>query len=253
MNTAFLTDRGRVRSHNEDCVGIFTHHTGAVFAVIADGMGGHLAGEVASEMALSAFKKEWSETEEFTSPDEAESWLKHQSAQVNKRIFEHALTHPECKGMGTTFVGVICTNSFATIGHIGDSRCYLYNLDGFKQLTNDHSLVHELVRSGQISKEDAEHHPRKNILLRALGTEMEVQMDVKSICVEPSDRILLCSDGLSDKLNDPQLLAILKDRKSVNEIAEKLIEAANQNGGEDNISVAIIQLPPDPEEGDEAC
>lgn len=253
MKTAFLTDRGKVRSHNEDCVGVFINAAGAVLAIIADGMGGHLAGDVASEMTVSAFKKLWNETGDFPTPDTAENWLREQIGSVNKMIFEHALTHPECQGMGTTFVGAICTGNFATIGHIGDSRCYLYNSDGFKQLTNDHSLVHELVRSGQISKEDAEHHPRKNVLLRALGTESDVQMDTRSICVEDSDVILLCSDGLSNKLSDPELQDILKANESLEDMAFKLINLANQNGGEDNISVALVQLPSEPKEGDEAC
>ncbi len=111
--------------------------------------------------------------------------------------------------MGTTIVAVICTNRFVSIANIGDSRCYLSNELGFKQLTEDHSLVNELVRSGQISKEDAEHHPRKNVLLRALGTERDVVMDIKTITFEEGDLLLLCSDGLSNKVKENEMVEVL--------------------------------------------
>ena len=129
-----------------------------------------------------------------------------------------------------------------TIANIGDSRCYLLNETGFNQVTEDHSLVNELVRTGQISREDAEHHPRKNVLLRALGTEKTVDMDIKTIIFEEGDILLLCSDGLSNKVNEKELSAILTNEDPLEQKASTLISLANENGGEDNITLAIVEF-----------
>lgn len=151
--------------------------------------------------------------------------------------------------MGTTIVSAICTDQFATIGHIGDSRCYLFNQHGFQQITEDHSLVNELVKTGQISKEDAEHHPRKNVLLRALGTEKDVKLDIKTISVDEHDQLLLCSDGLSNKLSEQAMLDILTSDRSLEEKAQTLIHLANEHGGEDNITLAIVEFSSECESG----
>ena len=129
-------------------------------------------------------------------------------------MFQHAQNHLECEGMGTTIVAVILTELFSTIAHIGDSRCYILNESGFSQITEDHSLVNELVRTGQISKEDAENHPRKNVLTRALGTEVFVDMDIKTIVFEEGDFLLLCSDGLSNKVHEHEMASTLKSEKA---------------------------------------
>jgi protein phosphatase len=253
METVIVTDRGKVRQHNEDSVGVFKNEDGDVLAVVADGMGGHLAGDVASQMTIATLKEMWESASRISSPDLAVNWLKEHIEKVNSILLEHALTHPDCKGMGTTVVAAICTGSFATIGHIGDSRGYLCNTDGFKQITEDHSLVNELVRSGQISKEDAEHHPRKNVLVRALGTEEHVELDLTSICLEESDILLLCSDGLSNKVGESEMKQTLTSLGSLNEIALSLVNQANDNGGEDNISLVIVKQPSEIKEGDQTC
>ncbi len=144
--------------------------------------------------------------------------------------------------MGTTIVAAICTEKFATIANIGDSRCYLYNESGFKQVTEDHSLVNELVRTGQISKEDAENHPRKNVLLRALGTEMKVDIDISTVIFEEDDVLLLCSDGLSNKVNEQEMYEIIKNDQPLEEKADSFIDLANHYGGEDNITLVLIQF-----------
>lgn len=136
----------------------------------------------------------------------------------------------------------ICTDKFSTIANIGDSRCYLYNESGFKQVTEDHSLVNELVRSGQISKEDAENHPRKNVLLRALGTEMQVEMDITTVIFEESDLLLLCSDGLTNKVSEQELEETVTNEQSLEEKANSLIDKANHYGGEDNITLVLVQF-----------
>lgn len=252
VEASFLTDRGKVRQHNEDAVGVFENESG-LLAIVADGMGGHLAGDVASEMTITIFKTLWEEAKSLQTPDVVEKWLKESIHKVNQTLHEHALTHSDCSGMGTTFVGAICTPTFATIGHIGDSRCYVYNCDGFKQLTEDHSLVNELVRSGQISKEDAEHHPRKNVLLKALGTEESINIDVKTIILEEEDQLLLCSDGLSNKVSDAELEIALKENENLQETVEQLVGQANENGGEDNISIIIVKKSSPASNGEELC
>jgi protein phosphatase len=252
VETFYLSDRGKVRQHNEDCVGVFENEAG-VLAVVADGMGGHLAGDVASQMTINTFKSLWEQVKSVDSPRDAEAWFIEKVAEVNKAVYEHSLSNPECQGMGTTIVAAIVTSSFATIGHIGDSRCYLLNNSGYKQVTQDHSLVNELVRSGQITKEDAEHHPRKNVLLRALGTEPSVELDVSTIEFESDDILLLCSDGLSNKISDEEMQEQLLKSEPLSEKAKTLVQLANNNGGEDNITLIIIKKKAIHELGEEPC
>ncbi|KAB2337460.1 Stp1/IreP family PP2C-type Ser/Thr phosphatase [Cytobacillus depressus] len=242
MKAVFKTDRGRVRQHNEDSGGFFLNQSGQRLAIVADGMGGHRAGDVASEMALTNLQKLWGDTTVISTADEAEEWLKVSIEKGNTEIYEHAQKSSECEGMGTTLVAAICTNHFATIANIGDSRCYIMNDTGFQQLTDDHSLVNELVRSGQISKEDAEHHPMKNVVLRALGTEKTVKIDIKTIMFEEEDLLLLCSDGLSNKVTEKEMIQTLKSKQSLEEKAVSLIDSANNLGGEDNITLVIVEF-----------
>lgn len=242
MKAVFKTDKGKVRLHNEDAGGIFVNQDGSRLAIVADGMGGHRAGDIASEMSVIHLKKEWEAAGGIATADDAEKWLKEQITTVNNIVFEHATNNTECDGMGTTIVAAIITDRFATVANIGDSRAYILNESGFKQITEDHSLVNELVRSGQISKEDAEHHPRKNVLLRALGTEKMVEMDIKTIIFEEGDILLLCSDGLSNKVSDKEMTAILLNEDELEQKAGTLISLANENGGEDNITLVIAEF-----------
>lgn len=242
MKAVFMTDQGKVRLHNEDAGGIFVNQDGNRLAIVADGMGGHRAGDVASQMTISHLKNDWEAAKGISTAEEAENWLKQKINHVNNLLFDHALNHVECDGMGTTIVAAISTDRFVTIAHIGDSRCYLLNESGFKQVTEDHSLVNELVRSGQISREDAEHHPRKNVLLRALGTEKAVEMDIKTIIFEEGDILLLCSDGLSNKVSEKEMNGILQNEESLEEKGGTLISLANEYGGEDNITLAIVEF-----------
>lgn len=242
MKAVYKTDRGRIRQHNEDNGGVFLNLCGQRLAVVADGMGGHRAGDVASEMALTNLQTFWGETEEIKTADEAEEWLKANIEKTNTLLFKHSKSVSECEGMGTTVVAAICTERFSTIANVGDSRCYILNEIGFRQLTDDHSLVNELVRSGQISKEDAEHHPMKNVVLRALGTEEKVNIDIETIIFEEDDLLLLCSDGLSNKVTEEEMINILKSEQSLDEKAETLIELANKHGGEDNITIVIVEF-----------
>ena len=243
MNSVFLTDVGRIRSHNEDNGGIFVNKDKEVLAVVCDGMGGHQAGDIASAKAVELIKALWEETLNISSPDRAETWLKETIININRELNLYANNNGDCYGMGTTVVAAICGDSFLSIAHVGDSRGYIAMEDNLKQLTDDHSFVNELVKSGQITKEDAELHPRKNVLLQALGTESTVKVDVKTIAIDEDSTILLCSDGLTNKLKDNTILEVIQDVEiTIENKAEKLISLANENGGEDNITVAIVEL-----------
>ncbi|WHY88038.1 Stp1/IreP family PP2C-type Ser/Thr phosphatase [Neobacillus novalis] len=249
MKAVYRTDRGRIRQNNEDSVGTFLNRDGHRLAIVADGMGGHRAGDVASNMTLTYLQEMWEKSEGIQTADQAEAWLRTHILQVNKLLFEHANNNLECDGMGTTIEAVIATQLFSTLAHIGDSRCYILNDTGFQQLTEDHTLVNELVRTGQISKEDAEHHPRKNVILRALGTEPDVKIDIKTIMFEEGDFLLLCSDGLSNKVNEAFMTTILQNEDSLEQKALTLINMANENGGEDNITLIILEFDDDIERG----
>ena len=249
MKAVFRTDRGRIRSNNEDNGGTFVNQDGHCLAIVADGMGGHLAGEVASGMTLTQLQQMWEPSEGLRTADQAEQWLKTNIYKVNKLLLEHSMNNLECEGMGTTIEAVIATDNFTTIAHVGDSRSYILNDSGFQQLTEDHTLVNELVRTGQISKEDAEHHPRKNVILRALGTEQEIKIDIKTIMFEEGDFLLLCSDGLSNKVTEDVMEEILKNGQSLEQKASTLINIANENGGEDNITLIILEFSDELERG----
>lgn len=241
MKAIFKTDPGKVRLHNEDNGGIFVNRDHNRLAIVADGMGGHRAGDVASQMTINLLQKSWEESQSIKTAEQAEEWLKLRIIEVNQELFQHANNHSECDGMGTTIIAAICTDNFITLAHIGDSRCYLLNESGYKQLTEDHSLVYELVRTGQISKEDAENHPRKNVILRALGTEQKVEMDIITVIFEEGDILLICSDGLSNKVNEKEMVDILTNRESLDQSADTLISLANHYGGEDNITLCLVE------------
>ncbi|WP_064093755.1 Stp1/IreP family PP2C-type Ser/Thr phosphatase [Rossellomorea aquimaris] len=249
MKTVYYSDKGKVRQLNEDSAGVFVNQHGDHLAVVADGMGGHRAGDVASQLTIKIVKELWENTAKFHTADEAENWLKTTINEVNKEVYTYSQSNSECEGMGTTLVGAVCTSLFATIVNIGDSRGYILNENGFHQLTEDHTLVNELVRSGEISKEDAEHHPRKNVILRAIGTEPTISMDIKTIMFEDDDVLLLCSDGLSNKVSEKEMKEILVENHSLQQKGEKLVHLANEYGGEDNITVVIVEYAAETESG----
>ncbi|MFC7320396.1 Stp1/IreP family PP2C-type Ser/Thr phosphatase [Halobacillus campisalis] len=246
MKGSFLTDQGKVRQHNEDAGGVYLNEQNQLLAVVADGMGGHQAGDIASQLAVSTLHNQWEETSAIQGPKAAENWLREAILEVNQVILQHSRDHEECRGMGTTVVAAVCDDQFATVGHIGDSRVYIANHYGFKRVTEDHSLVNELVRSGQISEEQAESHPRKNVLLKALGTDENISPDIVTFEFEEDDRLLLCSDGLTNKVNEDELSRIKEYDGEWQELCQSLVDLANERGGEDNITLAIVHHYEDP-------
>ena len=253
MEGIFYTDRGKVRSHNEDAGGLFQNISGQYLGVIADGMGGHKAGDVASEMASTMFRKKWKQLNKLDTPEQAEKWLGNIIQSINTEIYELSQKQQECSGMGTTIVIAIFTEEFITVAHIGDSRCYKIQNSKLTQITEDHSLVNELVRSGEISKQDVQHHPQKNVVLKALGTESDIKADIQSLSWEQEDMVLLCSDGLTDKVSDDTILKYLTSDQPIVTIGKQLIDLANERGGEDNVSLVIMKYVFLEEKGDKEC
>ncbi|MCT1904187.1 Stp1/IreP family PP2C-type Ser/Thr phosphatase [Oceanobacillus sojae] len=240
MKGLFLTHCGQVRNHNEDAGGIFENKTSQPIAIIADGMGGHKAGDVASMLAVENMKKRWEETEVVQSPNDIEQWLQSIIRETNEQIFRKSQENKQLEGMGTTLVAAVISGNSLTIAHIGDSRLYIARGEHVEQLTEDHSFVNELVKRGEITEGDAEVHPYKNYIIRALGTEARVDTDIKTLTWDAGDRLLLCSDGLSDKLSQTELAQFITADKGMNEIGQELIDLANERGGEDNISLILI-------------
>jgi PPM family protein phosphatase len=227
-----LSHRGRRRRHNEDAYVVQP----PLFAV-ADGMGGAKAGEVASALAADAVQESGNDGES------GEARVAALIEEANRRVFRRASEDREASGMGTTMTVALVEGDEVAIGHVGDSRAYLIRDGRLEQLTDDHSLVAELVRSGKLTPEEAETHPQRSVITRALGTEADVDVDTFSVRSAPGDLFLLCSDGLTSMVDDETILdAVERNRADLEEAAKALINAANRGGGEDNITVVFFEV-----------
>lgn len=240
MNYAYLTDTGKVREHNEDSVNIVQNKTNEVLMIVADGMGGHRDGEVASKIAEKHIVTKFLELETIGTKEEATKWIQKVVSEANVKIYEYTALHPKSSGMGTTIVMALLTKKYLLFGNIGDSSGYVIKDKGIQKITVDHTLVNLLVASGELTKEEALNHPRKNVLMRALGANMSVDMDVFSV-ERDVDGIMLCSDGLTNMLDDKQIAKVLFEDSDVNSKVNTLIYKANNRGGTDNISVALLE------------
>lgn len=242
MKIGYKTHIGMVREHNEDSYLIIDkfYPKFCVFAV-ADGMGGHNAGEVASKMAINSIKKFFQENHNRDEYIFNVKNIKHLVEKINMEIFKRSQSLPIYNGMGTTLTLIISFDYKIYIVHIGDSRAYKINDNGINQLTEDHSLVAELVKEGKISEGDALIHPQKNVITRALGTEKNVSPDIYNYPLDSNDIILLCTDGLINSISEGQIYDILIKNIDFQQKAELLINYANDNGGKDNITAILFQ------------
>ena len=235
--TAVATHTGRKRRHNEDAYVLEP----PLFA-IADGMGGARAGEVASSLAAAALqsgKVDGNGEERVTALIQA----------ANRSVYERSSQDAEVAGMGTTMTVALVEDSTVTLGHVGDSRAYVLRDGELEQLTNDHSLVAELVRGGKLSAEEAEHHPQRSVITRALGTDPDVDVDTFTVEAEDGDVFVLCSDGLTDMVGDAEIGEVLaRSRENLKEAAEELVRRANKAGGQDNITVVAFEMTDEPDE-----
>ena len=239
MKSFYLTDAGKVRDHNEDSVLIVHNQDGDTLMAIADGMGGHSAGEVASSIAITHLAKDFNEKFRNMSKVEAVNFLRDSVNEINDSIFRHEKTHPESKGMGTTLVTAIITKDYILFGNIGDSSGFVMKDGKLHKVTYDHTLVNLLVSAGELTKEEAKDHPKKNVLMKALGANDPIDIDIFD-CDMDIDEILLASDGLTNMLEEEQIEKVLLGEGDIEDKVIKLIRKANNRGGTDNISVAYL-------------
>lgn len=239
MKSFYLTDAGKVRDHNEDSVIIVKNDENSYLMAIADGMGGHSAGEVASSIAISYLGKHFKETFRNMSKVDAVNWIRDAVDEINTLIFQHEKTHPESKGMGTTLVMAVLTKNYLLFGNVGDSSGFVMKDDKLHKVTYDHTLVNLLVSAGELTKEEASVHPKKNVLMKALGAAVDVDVDIFDCDMDVSE-ILLSSDGLTGMLEKEHIEKVLLGEGSCEDKVLKLINKANNRGGTDNISVAYL-------------
>ena len=241
MRTANLTDRGRRRPTNEDSVRTCDDLN---FFMIADGVGGNRSGEIASQSALDALEKfirhnppEW-----LGSREEIFRYFRAAVTYVNQFIIKLSEVKPQYAGMATTLAFAYIREKEMYVANVGDSRVYLAHGDMIQQITDDHTYVNDLVKMGAITKDEAHLHARKNVITRAIGANANNEPDCFSIPLEEGDRVLLCSDGLYDEVDDETMLKVLTATDDMERCAEKLVAMANENGGNDNISVICVDL-----------
>jgi serine/threonine protein phosphatase PrpC len=242
--TAFgLSDVGRRRESNEDD---FLLEPGRGVYAVADGMGGHAAGEIASRLAIETLQEVLHRDGAAAKPmgvEEAAEWLRGAVVEANRRICDSILLHEDRRGMGTTVVAMVHSGRDAVVGHVGDSRLYLLRGGELIRMTSDHSWVNEQVKLGLMNDDTAQRHPMRNIVTRALGSRPDVTVDLTSLQVQPEDIYLLCSDGLNTMLSDDQIGAILAAHREDPEAAcRALVEEANRHGGEDNVTVVVARF-----------
>ena len=240
MQTYYLTDAGKVREHNEDSVIITKNENNEYLLAVADGMGGHKAGEVASNLTIEYLTKSFEDISHIGDKAEAVKWLRESIEIINKKIFEYTSEFPNSKGMGTTLVVAIVTKTYLLFGNIGDSSGFAIKDNKLFKVTRDHTLVNLLVSTGELSEEEAKLHPRKNVLMRALGANNPIEIDIFDVDMGVSD-ILLCSDGLTNMLSEDQIEKVLiNDELDIEQKVLRLIKKSNNRGGTDNISVAYL-------------
>jgi protein phosphatase len=241
MKTFYLTDAGKVRSHNEDSVIITKNTAGDILMAVADGMGGHSAGEVASSITITHLSKCFNEQFCNMEKSKAVDWLRSMATEINDMIFDYAKIHPESKGMGTTIVCAIVTDDYVLMGNIGDSSGFVLKDDKLHKVTYDHTLVNLLLKAGELTPEEAKDHPKKNVLMKALGANNPIDIDIYD-CDMDIKGILLCSDGLTSMLDKEQIEKVLISELSIEDKVIKLIRKSNNRGGNDNISIAYLDF-----------
>jgi PPM family protein phosphatase len=240
MQTYYLTDAGRIRSHNEDSVTIVKNNNDEYLLAVADGMGGHRAGEVASNAIIEYLSNKFITLDSVGEKAEAVNWIRNNVNDINREIIKMASKDEESAGMGSTLVIAVLTNDYLLFGNVGDSSGYVLKEGKLYKVTKDHTLVNLLVSTGELTQDEARMHPKKNVLMRALGTGTPVDVDIFDVDMG-AQSILLCSDGLTNMLSDEQIEKVLTNETlTIEEKVTRLIKKSNNRGGTDNISVAYL-------------
>lgn len=237
-----ITDRGSVRKENQDSFRLCTLDQERGFGIVCDGMGGARAGNVASDQAAETFLQELQARLPGVQSDGLNDLLSDVTAKANKAVYEHSLADEECRGMGTTTVAAIVLEESVAVLNVGDSRCYLVDDQSITQVTRDHSLVNDLVMRGELTPEEARHHPSKNLITRALGVEEAVKPDIYSLQRREGSYLLLCSDGLSNTVTDPEILYEVIHGGEPEDCCQRLLEIALTRGAPDNVTAVLVQL-----------
>ena len=238
-----LTDPGMVRSQNQDHYAIVKLGRDQLLAIICDGMGGARSGNIASQMAVEVFVEEVKRTTRANmKPDRIDNMLEQALEMANEAVYEQSQLSEEYRGMGTTLVAAFFQKDQLTVANVGDSRAYLFNKDGVKSITTDHSLVELMVQRGEITREAAKFHPVKNLITRAVGTEAKVSCDLYHLKLNKGDSVLLCSDGLSNVMSDQEILFEVIHGVNKNDCCQRLMNIANYRGSPDNVTVALIAI-----------
>jgi protein phosphatase len=222
LKTFYLTDAGRVRTHNEDSVTILKNKSNEYLLMVADGMGGHRKGEVASSIAITGLGKRFTDIASIGTKLDAVNWLNDNVNEINKSILDYTKEHEDSVGMGSTLVVAIQTNDFLIFGNIGDSSGYVLKNGKLHKVTKDHTLVNLLVQAGNLTEEEAKSHPKKNVLMRALGAMEKCEIDIFDVDTN-NDGIMLCSDGLTSLMGDDQIEKVLAEDISIEAKVQKLI------------------------------
>ena len=240
MNVFYLTDTGKVRDHNEDNVMIVKNSEGNYLMAVDDGMGGHLSGEIASTIAINRLTERFKQSFKNKTKAEAAAWFREMALEINDLVYSYANEHSESTGMGTTLVAAVITKDYILFANVGDSSGFVIKNGKLRKVTEDHTLVNLLLKAGKLSPEEAEHHPNKNVLMRAFGANDPLEIDVFD-CVMDIEGILLASDGLTNMLDEETIEEVLDLDIPIDEKVVKLINKANNRGGTDNISVAYME------------
>ncbi|MDR3241982.1 MAG: Stp1/IreP family PP2C-type Ser/Thr phosphatase [Lactobacillaceae bacterium] len=238
MKLAFATDRGTMRAENQDYVDVFVNQEGLQLAIVADGVGGQNAGDVAATMAVSHIGNDWINTHIVTVED-VKTWLFEQTEQENKTILKTANRYRTLRGMATTLVVAVILPDSLVIANLGDSRAYLLRRDSILQLTQDHNLASELLRRGAITSEEAQHHPGRHMITRQLGASREAKPDVVDMKIEEGDLLLLTTDGIGKAISDQAIVKIIQESDNISTAVAKLIAIANDHGTPDNLTVLL--------------
>ena len=242
MKIVAKTDKGLVRENNQDAYAVGELPGEVAWAVVCDGMGGASGGNIASALAVKVISdKITSSYNEKMRDSSIKNLLDSAITAANIEVYDMAYSRPDLKGMGTTVVAVVVRDNVAHIAHAGDSRAYIVNKDGVEQITVDHSLVQNLVDRGEITKEEAEHHPNKNVITRALGVDKRIDVDFSEVDLQENETLILCTDGLSNCVNNAEIADDIKDGQYY-AFADRLVKRANKNGGNDNITVVAIAI-----------
>lgn len=238
-----LTDPGMIRPQNQDDYAIVKLGKDQILVLVCDGMGGARSGNIASKMAVEIFSEEVRRTARSgMKPEKIDQMLKDALEMANKAVFEQSQLSEEYKGMGTTLVAAFFQKEQVTVVNVGDSRAYLFNAEGVKNITTDHSLVELMVQRGELTRETAKNHPGKNLITRAVGTESTVECDVYHLGLSKGDSVLLCSDGLSNIMSDQEILFEVVHGVNKNDCCQRLLKIANYRGSPDNVTVALVAV-----------